>query len=42
MRNLEQFMIEELTTRESRNRKGISTDTPTNATKKSRSIFGNI
>ena len=41
--NLEQFMIEEFKPFwESRKRNRISTDTPTNATKKSKSIYGNL
>ena len=40
---LEQFMIEEFKTHwEGRKRNRISTDTPTSASKKTKSLFGNI
>ena len=41
--DLEQFMIEEFKTHwEGRKRNRISTDTPTSASKKTKSLFGNI
>ena len=41
--DLEQFMIEEFKTHwEGRKRNRISTDTPTSASKKTKSLFGNM